>query len=412
MSDSCFSSSDLISVEQAIDFLLDKASPVSETESLQLNNASGRILATDVNSAVTVPPNDNTAMDGYVVRYSDLDNSGETLLPISQRIPAGHNPVPLLHASAARIFTGAPIPEGADTVIMQEQCEQQGDNVFISGRVSQGDHIRHAGEDINIGDTVLSTGRRLMPQDLGLAASVGCAELEVFKKLRVAIFSTGDELLEPGDAPQPGKIFNSNRYTLKSLLEQIGCEVVDLGVVKDTLEATMSAMQDGASKADLVMTTGGVSVGEEDYVRVALEKLGSVDMWRVAMKPGKPFVFGYVEQTPFIGLPGNPVSVFVTFLLFAKPWIQKSQGMQDVVPTPLKVKAAFDWNRTGPRREYARAQISIGDDGIPVASLYSSQSSGVLSSTSWAHGLVAIKENTPVKSGDTVDYYTFSGLLG
>jgi molybdopterin molybdotransferase len=412
MSDPCFSSPDLISVEQAIGFLLDKASPAIEKEVLPLRQALGRVLANDVVSAIMVPPNDNTAMDGYVVRYQDLNQDGETVLPISQRIPAGSNPVPLEAGTAARIFTGAPIPDGADTVIMQEQCQQKGDDIVITGNIKQGDHIRRAGEDINKADVVLAAGRKLLPQDLGLAASVGCSQLEVFNKIRVAIFSTGDELLEPGDEPQPGKIYNSNRYTLNALLESTACEVIDLGVVKDTLDATTAAMRKAAEQADLVMTTGGVSVGEEDYVRAALEQTGSVNMWRVAMKPGKPFVFGYVDKTPFIGLPGNPVSVFVTFLLFAKPWIQKSQGMTDVLPIATKAKAGFDWNKKGPRREYTRAQLEAAEDGMPIARLYRSQSSGVLTSTSWAHGLVVIKENQSVSEGDLVDYYSFKGLLG
>lgn len=412
MSDSCCDSPGLISVDAAISFLLERAAPVTATESLSIKSALGRVLATDIVSAVSVPPNDNTAMDGYVIRYADLNNAGDTSLPVSQRIPAGSNPEPLAPGTAARIFTGAPIPECADTVIMQEQCTQQGDAVVISGNVRAGDHIRRAGEDINKNDVVLATGRRLLPQDLGLAASVGSASINVFKKLRVAIFSTGDELLEPGDEPQPGKIFNSNRYTLNALLESIGCDVVDLGVVEDTLDATTKAMQEGAAQADLVMTTGGVSVGEEDYVRVALEKLGSVDMWRVAMKPGKPFAFGYVNKTPFIGLPGNPVSVFVTFLLFARPWIQRSQGMSKVLPEAIKVQADFDWQHKGPRREFVRAQVSLSAEGIPMARIYNSQSSGVLTSTSWADGLVVIREHCTVSRGDWVEYYAFTGLLG
>lgn len=412
MSDPCFSSPDLISVEQAIGFLLEKAAPVSSSEQVDLKQAAGRVLAADVISVVSVPPNDNSAMDGYVVRYSDLNQDGESVLPVSQRIPAGSNPVPLEAGTAARIFTGAPIPGGADTVIMQEQCQQQGNDIVITGNIKQGDHIRRAGEDINKDDVVLATGRQLLPQDLGLTASVGCSQLCVFKKMRVAIFSTGDELLEPGDEPQPGKIYNSNRYTLNALLENTGCEVIDLGVVEDTLDATTAAMRKASEQADLVMTTGGVSVGEEDYVRAALEQTGSVNMWRVAMKPGKPFVFGYVDKTPFIGLPGNPVSVFVTFLLFAKPWILKSQGMTDVLPISMKVKAGFDWNKKAPRREYARAQLETAEDGTVIARLYRSQSSGVLTSTSWAHGLVVLKENQSVSEGDQVDFYSFKDLLG
>ncbi|MGD9000853.1 MAG: molybdopterin molybdotransferase MoeA, partial [Granulosicoccaceae bacterium] len=285
MSDSCFSPPGIVSVDEAIAFLLEQARPVTQTETVSLKDALGRVLAQPVISSINVPPADNTAMDGYAVAFSDLNTEGETLLPVSQRIVAGETGTALRPGTVARIFTGAPIPRDADTVIMQEQCAEQADgSIRISGKVRQGDHIRRAGEDIRVNDEVLSAGRLLQPQDLGLAASVGCAALTVYKSLRVAIFSTGDELVEPGEEAGEGKIYNSNRYTLSGLLRITGCEVIDLGVVEDTLEATINAMQRAAEMADLVMTTGGVSVGEEDYVRLAIEQLGEIGMWRVAMK--------------------------------------------------------------------------------------------------------------------------------
>jgi molybdopterin molybdotransferase len=412
MSDSCFNSPGLVSVDEAIAFLVEQARPATQTETVSLKDALGRVLAQPVISSVNVPPADNTAMDGYAVAFGDLNAEGETVLPVSQRIVAGETGVALQSGTAARIFTGAPIPRDADTVIMQEQCAEQADgSIRISGKVKQGDHIRRAGEDIRINDEVLTVGRLLQPQDLGLAASVGCATLTVYNPLRVAIFSTGDELVEPGEEAGEGKIYNSNRYTLSGLLHNSGCEVVDLGVVEDTLEATIHAMQHAAEMADLVMTTGGVSVGEEDYVRLAIEQLGEIGMWRVAMKPGKPFAYGRIADTPFIGLPGNPVSVFATYCLFARPWILRSQGMQDVLPQPVTIPAGFDWPKKGPRREYIRVRLQTDDRGICVVP-FKHQGSGVLTSVSWAHGLVEIRENTTVSRGEPVNFLPFHGLLG
>lgn len=412
MSDPCYSPSGMVSVDEAVEFLLAHAVPVQQTETVLLKDALGRVLAEPVSSGINVPPADNTAMDGYAVRFSDIHQNGNTRLKVSQRIPAGQVGGPLQPGTAARIFTGAPLPHGADTIVMQEQCTEQADgSIVISGTVRKGDHIRRCGEDIRTGDEVLSAGRLLQPQDLGLAASVGHAELVVYRRLRVAIFSTGDELVEPGSELAPGSIYNSNRYTLFGLLANTGCEVIDLGVVEDTLDATLQAMQQGAESADLVMTTGGVSVGEEDYVRKAIEQLGELGMWRVAMKPGKPFAYGRVMDTPFIGLPGNPVSVFVTFCLFAKPWLLRSQGIAAVLAEPLWITAGFDWPKKGPRREYVRVQVH-SDEGALTAVLYPNQGSGVLTSVCWAQGLVEIHEHTAIVQGEQVKYLPFHGLLG
>jgi len=412
MSDSCFNPNEkMLTADEAISFLLQRAVASTETETVSILDALDRVLAQPIVSTLNVPPLDNSAMDGYVTRFEDITVGGETILPVSQRIAAGHVGEQLEPGTAARIFTGAPVPEGADTVIMQEQCEQRGDEVVITGNIKRGDHIRRAGEDITQGSEVMSAGQKIRPQDMGLIASVGIAEIDVYKKIRVAIFSTGDELLMPGEPVEPGKIYNSNRYTLTGLLEKVGCEIVDLGCVPDKLAATRDAMQQASEQADLIMTTGGVSVGEEDYIKAAIDELGSVEMWRVAMKPGKPVAYGEVNKIPFIGLPGNPVSVFVTFCLFARPVIRTMQGCTDVLPRKMKVMSGFDWPRKGPRREFVRAQLQLDESGQQQAITFSSQSSGVLTSTVWAHGLVEIPEHTTVEKGEMLNWLDFSELV-
>jgi len=412
MNDCCYNPNDkMLTTDEAIHFLLERSVATKQVETVNVLDAIGRVLAQPIISTLNVPPLDNSAMDGYVTRFSDLNISAETTLPISQRIAAGYVGDKLDEGTAARIFTGAPVPEGADTIVMQEQCEQQGTDVVISGKINKGDHIRRAGEDIAEGSEVMSVGQKLRPQDMGLIASVGIADIKVLKKIRVGIFSTGDELLMPGEPVEPGKIYNSNRYTLTGLLQKAGCDIVDLGCIPDNLDATVAAMQDAAKQSDLIMTTGGVSVGEEDYIKLAIDKLGSVEMWRVAMKPGKPVAFGEVSKTPFIGLPGNPVSVFVTFCLFARGVIRTMQGCEDVLPRKTQVVAGFDWPRKGPRREFVRGRLVTDGNGQQQAIIYSSQSSGVLTSTTWAQGLIEIPENTTVKKGERLNWLDFSELL-
>ena len=412
MSDCCYNPNEkMLTTDEAIDFLLARSTATEQVEKINILDALDRVLAEPITSTLNVPPLDNSAMDGYVTRFADLNSDSETSLPISQRIAAGYVGDKLAEGTAARIFTGAPVPEGADTIIMQEQCQQQGDAVVISGKINKGDHIRRAGEDIVEGSKVMSAGQKLRPQDMGLIASVGIAEVLVYKKITVAIFSTGDELLMPGEAAQPGKIFNSNLYTLTGLLEKVGCEVIDLGCIVDDLDKTVEAMQKAAEQADLIMTTGGVSVGEEDYIKLAIDKLGSVEMWRVAMKPGKPVAFGEVNKTPFIGLPGNPVSVFVTFCLFARGVIRTMQGCTEVLPRKMQVTIDFAWPRKGPRREFVRGQLITNEQGQQVAQTYSSHSSGVLTSTTWAQGLIEIPENTQFEKGDVLNWLDFSELL-
>jgi molybdopterin molybdotransferase len=409
MSDPCFNPTDkMLTADEAINFLLERATPIADKETVDLFSARGRVLAEAVYSTINVPPADNTAMDGYAVRAADV--LAGTSLTVTQRIAAGTVGNMLNEGEAARIFTGAPIPPGADAVVMQEQCLQEGDSLTVKTEVCAGDHIRRAGEDIQAGARILQAGTRLRPQDVGLIASVGIPEIEVWRKPRVAIFSTGDELVAPGEEIGPGQIYNSNRFILNGLLQTLDCEIIDLGSIPDSLEATVNALQEASKSADLVMTTGGVSVGEEDYVKAALDQLGSVDMWRVAMKPGKPVAFGKVANSAFLGLPGNPVSAFATFCLFARPFILRMMGLQDVMPRRMQVTADFDWPKEGPRREFVRAQLHA-DDGVMKATLYPTQGSGVLTSTVWAHGLVEIPERSTVRRGDSVTWLDFFELL-
>lgn len=399
------------SLEAAQERLLAAARPVEERESVPTEQALKRVLASPLISPIAVPPWDNSAMDGYAVRLADLAGS-ERLLRIAQRIPAGRVGVPLAPGTAARIFTGAPLPPGADAVVVQESCAQQGDVVEIRAAVRPGDNIRRAGEEIAVGDAVLAAGTRLAPQHLGLAATVGAAELTVYRRLRVAIVATGDELAMPGQPLAPGQIYNSNRYLLKGLLGTLGCEVVDLGITGDGLEQTMAALARGAAAADLVLVSGGVSAGEEDHVRPAIERLGRLELWGLAIRPGKPLAFGQIDATPIVGSPGNPVALLVAFCLLIRPFILRAQGVVDeVLPQPLWGAADFDWPRPDKRREYVRARLVPGTGGVPRVSIFPSRSSAMLSSVVWADGLAVIPEGRSLTQGDPVQYLPFSELL-
>ena len=397
--------------EEAIETLLAQAQVVTETEQLPLNEALGRILAEDIVSDIDVPPADNSAMDGYAIQFKDVNRDGESRLKISQRIAAGEVGQTLEAGTAARIFTGAIIPAVADAVIMQEQTSVEGDDLVFSCAVNRGQNIRRAGEDIKKQQTVIAAGTYLRAQELGLAASVGKSHVKVKRKVRVGIFFTGDELIEPGHPLPPGKIYDSNRYTLNGLLNGMQCEIIDLGIVGDTLEQTKQAILDACAQADLVITSGGVSVGEEDHVKNAIEQLGELRMWKLNIKPGKPLALGLVNGASFIGLPGNPVSVFATFSLMVSPFLKKMQGRKDLLPQAMTVTSAFTWGKPDKRREFARARLMTSADGHAQVDIYPSQSSGVLMSTSWADGLVVIPENTPVLPGDQVAYIPFSQML-
>lgn len=402
--------SDLKPYDEALDLLLGYARVSNRTETVVLADALGRVLAEPLTSRINVPGWDNSAMDGYAVNAGDLQQCGDRL-PVSQRIPAGCAPEPLKPGTAARIFTGAPVPDGADTVVMQEQCEADGDQVIINTEVKPGSHIRLTGEDIRQDEVIIEAGERLKPQHLGLAASVGIAGLRVYKPLRVAVLASGDELVMPGQPLEPGQIYNSNLFTVNGLLQSLGCEVVEASMVEDTLEATKTALLQAADKADLVLASGGVSVGEEDHVKPAVEELGELNMWKIAIRPGKPVAFGHIGDTPFIGAPGNPVSLFVTFLLFARPFILKCMGLNDCLPQVLELKAGFDWPKPDKRREFHRARLQQTDDGGNEVIVYPSRSSAVLSSAAWAGGLVMIEENQTISRGDRVKYLPFSELL-
>ena len=406
----------MLSVAEALDFLLSAVRPIIDIEILPTLEANGRVLAIEQGSQLNVPPMDNTQMDGYAVRVADCAG-GIARLPVSQRIPAGHIGQPLRAGTAARIFTGAMIPEGADAVVMQEMCELEksadGDIVTIKNTPRCGEWIRRTGEDIRAGSVILAAGTRLRAQELGLAASVGLAVLPVLRKPRIAVFYTGDELAMPGQALKPGAIYNSNRFTLRGLLENLGCAITDYGIVPDTLAATRDTLRKAAEQHDLIITSGGVSVGEEDHIRPAVEAEGRLNLWQIAVKPGKPLAFGEVRcagrdgMAFFLGLPGNPVSSFITFLLFVRPFILGLQGARRVVPRAFDMRADFDWPKADRRNEFLRARIN--DQG--GLELFSNQSSAVLSSTVWGDGLIDNPPGRAIAVGDTVRFIPFNELL-
>jgi molybdopterin molybdotransferase len=407
----------MLDFEEALARLLAGANPVHETEAVPTQAAAGRILAQGLHSAIDVPPLDNTSMDGYAVRCADVAAAG-TRLAVAQRIPAGSVGHVLAAGTAARIFTGAPLPAGADAVVMQELCALEGGSVTVNHVPRPGEWIRRRGEDIAAGSEVLAAGTRLSAAHVGVAASVGAAQLTVFRRLRVALFSTGDELAMPGEPLKPGGIYNSNRYTLRALLEGLGCEVADLGIVPDSRDATRAALREAAAANDLILTSGGVSVGEEDHVKPAVEAEGSLDLWKIAIKPGKPLAFGSVgkkvgaggtaTETPaaFIGLPGNPVSSFVTFIMLVRPFILKAQGASGVTPRAQALRADFEC-KGDPRREFLRARINA-QGGLE---LFANQSSGVLTSCTWADGLIDNPPGQAIRRGDMVRFLPFSELL-
>ena len=402
----------LMSADDALSFLIDSASVTAKTEAVSLDDSLGRILASDIHSTINVPGFDNSAMDGYTIALNDSQVAQENLsFKVVDRIAAGSTGKDLNSGSAARIFTGAPIPKGANTVVMQEECKLSEDKsqITVARAINLNENIRPTGNDILKGNVILSSGNQIKPQDISLAASVGVGELVVFKKIKVGVFFTGDELVEPGNPLSPGKIYNSNRYALVALLKQVGCDVVNLGNIEDKLDATCDALEALESQCDLIMTTGGVSVGEEDHVKPAVEKLGELNLWKIRMKPGKPLAYGKVKQTPFIGLPGNPVSSFVTFCIFSLPFIKNMQGNSNYESKILKVKTNFDCKRAKPRREYARVRIDYSTE-TPLANLFPKQGSDVMSSVVWADGIIEIPENTTFEAGTILNYYSMDEL--
>lgn len=391
----------MLTVTEARDRILAAAQPRVANETVSLLEAQNRVLACDVMAPVNVPPCDNSAMDGYAVRVAD---AAQPTLPVAGVIYAGAAPGVLAPGTAQRIFTGAPLPAGADAVVIQEDVQRSDDRITIEPAVivRAGDNIRRAGEDIGIGSCLLSRGQRLRAADIGLLAAVGIAQVAVNACLRVGLLCTGDELLEPGDAPQPGKIYNSNRYLLAALLRELGCEVIDAGIVVDELVATQDALQSLSQQADLVISTGGVSVGDADFVKQAVLALGTLDVWKIAVKPGKPLAFGQVCGKPFFGLPGNPVSAFVTFLLFVRPFLQIAQGCTVQPPRTVPAVAGFVWPKAGKREEYLRVSLQRADNAL-VAMALPNQGSGVLSSVSRADALLRVPVGHTFAVGDSVE---------
>src|SRR5262245_39021513 len=394
----------LLSVDDALAQLLKSARPVSEIEEVPTLEATKRVLAKAQRSTMDVPPMDNSAMDGYAVRLSDLRSSLK--LRVGQQIMAGAVGKPLEPGTAARIFTGAPMPQGADAIVMQEFATVEGDSVSFKKVPEKHEWVRFTGSDVKKGGEILPAGKRLLPQDTGLAASVGIKTLPVYRKLRLGLFFTGDELAMPGEPLAPGRIYNSNRFTLRGLAEVFGCDLKDYGIVPDTLDATREALRRAAAECDLIVTSGGVSVGEADYVKPAVEAEGSLLMWKIAMKPGRPLAFGQVKSSFFIGLPGNPVSSFVTFLIFVRPFILRSQGISQIEAKCIDARADFDWPKPDSRREFLRVKWNA-QGGLE---LYPTQDSAVLTSTAWADGLVDNPAGRAIRKGEPVRFLPYSEL--
>lgn len=396
----------LMPVEEALARLLAMAetAPIVERERLPLAASEGRVLAEALVSSLDLPPWPNSAMDGYALRLEDW--KGEPL-PVSQRVFAGQSPEPLQPGTCARIFTGAPVPAGADCVEMQENAQVQDDQrVRFTEPLKLGQNIRPQGQETTVGEQVLAAGTRLGPIEQGLAASLGCAELEVLRRVRVAVLSTGDELVEPGRPLGPGQIYNSNRVLLCSWLQRLGCDVLDAGILPDDLAATRQRLAE-LGDVDLILSTGGVSVGEADFLGIALREAGELALWKLAIKPGKPLTFGHFRGVPVIGLPGNPASTLVTFALLARPYLLRRQGVQQVQPLSFQVPAGFVWPQAGNRREYLRGRLENGR-----AIIYRNQSSGVLRSAAWAEGLVEVLEGRTLEEGDWVSFIPLSEVLG
>jgi molybdopterin molybdotransferase len=410
LSDDCFAHGGrLMRVDEALAELRDRIAPVAAAETVRLPDALGRVLLEDVVSAIDVPQHGNSAVDGYAVFFDDLNAEAETVLPVTGRVAAGHAlDRPARRGEAIRIFTGAPMPDGPDTVMMQEDCREQDGQVAIQPGIARGANQRAAGEDVAAGATVLSAGQRLRPPDLGQAAAVGRATLEVARPLQVGVVSTGDELCEPGGPLREGGIYDSNRFTVHGLLAQLGCRVHDLGILPDDRDAVTEALADAARRLDLVVTSGGVSVGEEDHVKQAVRALGQLHTWRLAIKPGRPIALGQLGRVPFVGLPGNPVAVVVTFVTIVRPMVLRMLGGRAERPHLFKVKAGFDHRKKRARREWVRARLVAADGELRVDK-YPSQGAGVLSSIVESDGLVELPEEmTQLEAGSLVDFLPFS----
>jgi molybdopterin molybdotransferase len=417
LSDDCFAfGGELMRTDEALALLTERLSVVVDREDCALRDAAGRILAEDVTSARAVPPHDNAAVDGYAVRFEDLSADGETRLILTGRIAAGDiSDRPVGAGEAIRIFTGAAMPADGDTVLMQEDCREdnQGDNahVVIPPGIKQGANRRFAGEDIAAGDVILKAGTKLRPQEIGLTASIGLKTLAVYKPVRVALFSTGDEVRDAGEDLPPGCIYDANRYSVAAALERLGCIVDDLGILPDSYDVIRDTLSAAADDHDLIMTSGGVSTGEEDHVRAAIDALGKMHFWRLAIRPGRPLALGQIGNVPFIGLPGNPVAVLVTFMRFARPAILRLGGSRVTEPAMYRVRAGFPLKKKLGRREWLRVRLDRDADGAPVAQKFPRDGAGILTSMVESDGLVELPEElTSFEAGTMVDFLPFSEI--
>ncbi len=411
LSDDCFAfGGELMRADEATRILVDRVIPVALPEDVSLIKGRGRILAADIVADRSVPPHNNVAVDGYAVYFDDLNPTGETRLTLFGRVAAGqHLGETVPRGSAVRVFTGAPMPTGPDTCFMQEDCRVEGDGVIVLPGIKRGANCRKAGEDVKQGSVILKRGQKLRPQDIGLAASVGVTALPVYKPLRVGVFSTGDELREPGQPTPPGAVYDANRYVLLALLDQLGAISIDYKILPDRREAIRDALMRAASECDAVITSGGMSTGEEDHIRAVVQELGSIHFWRLAIRPGRPVALGQVKGVPFVGLPGNPVAMMVTFLRFARPMLLRLGGASETAPHLFRVRAGFDAKKKEGRREWLRARLSLGEDGISIATRFPRDGAGILTSLVESDGLIELAENvTQVASGTMVDFLPFS----
>jgi molybdopterin molybdotransferase len=401
---------DLHPVDQVIEHLLSRAPLPPKVESVALQAALGRVLAVDVSAPSDVPAWDNSAMDGYALRAADLPIEGG-FLPLAGRIAAGDSAqTPLLGGHALRIFTGAPLPPGADSVVAQEDCRAEGSGVWLPA-VKVGAHVRGQGEELRSGSLLLTAGQWLRPQEIGLLASIGMAQVPVYRRLRVGLLSSGDELREPGQTLAPGQIYNANRFSLGAVLRSLGLEVHDYEVMADDLAASRDALSLAASEWDMLLTSGGVSVGEEDHLKQAIRELGQLHLWRLAIQPGKPLAFGEVGGKPWLGLPGNPAAALITALIVARPFLLRAQGRTAVMPQALQLSAGFSWPKARPRRQYLRARLEANSAGQLEVQLHPQQGSAMLSSACWSDGLAVIEIGQTLQAGETVSYLSFAELL-
>jgi len=415
LSDDCFAfGGPMMSVDEAVGIIAARVTPVKESETVALQEADGRILAGDISAPLPLPPFTNSAVDGYAVQSRDLPKQAEAAFAVSGRVQAGsvaNDPIQPGHA--IRIFTGAPMPEGADTVFMQEDVRLDGEGrVVLPAGLKPGANVRPAGEDIPAGTAALAKGRRLRPQDVALVAAFGLTEIDVTRRIRVAVFSTGDELVSPGGRRLPAQLFDSNRFMLMAMLARLGCEVSDLGILRDDRASLAQGLKQVAGRHDLILTTGGVSTGEEDHVKAAVESVGSLVLWRMAIKPGRPVAMGIIGGTPFIGLPGNPVASFVTFVHVVRPTVLALAGATQERIVPMPVRAAFAYRKKIARREYVRVTLRRSTDGVLEAIKFPREGAGLLSSLVDTDGLVELGEDvTQVEPGQTIGFLGYANLL-